>query len=346
MAILSVIFGMITGLYRLGWIPTWPFLMQADAHGPVMVCGFLGSVISLERAVALGRNWGYIAPLSAGLGSIVFILGLPKPIALLLFFIASCVLSLATIHIYNRQPMLFTRILSLGSFSWFIGNFIWLGGLDIYHALPWWICFLVFTIAGERLELSRFLPPSRLSKTLFIFASIIILFGAITSAFLDPLNVKLLSIGLIALSIWLIFNDIAKHTIKRHGQPRYMAICLLSGYLWLFAGGLIGFQVSHLQAGSSYDAFLHALLIGFTFCMIFAHALIILPAVTKIKVRYHSAFYLPLLMLHASLIIRIFGDVLLNQSYRSIGGQLNAVSLLIFALLIAISSSLSIQRSD
>ena len=34
-------------------------------HGPLMVCGFLGAVIGLERAAALGRLWAYAAPLAA-----------------------------------------------------------------------------------------------------------------------------------------------------------------------------------------------------------------------------------------------------------------------------------------
>jgi hypothetical protein len=32
-------------------------------HGPLMVCGFLGTVIGLERAVGLRRWWTYVAPL-------------------------------------------------------------------------------------------------------------------------------------------------------------------------------------------------------------------------------------------------------------------------------------------
>jgi hypothetical protein len=53
---LALLAGLWAGLLRLGWqLP--PLLLQLPAqHGPLMVSGFLGTLISLERAVAtLGR---------------------------------------------------------------------------------------------------------------------------------------------------------------------------------------------------------------------------------------------------------------------------------------------------
>jgi hypothetical protein len=43
----------------------------AGAHGPLMIGGALGTIISIERAVALRRRWPYTAPLLNGLGSVV-----------------------------------------------------------------------------------------------------------------------------------------------------------------------------------------------------------------------------------------------------------------------------------
>jgi hypothetical protein len=45
-------------------------------HGPLMICGFFGVVISIERAVAIGRLWAYTAPLLAGLGTAATLHGL------------------------------------------------------------------------------------------------------------------------------------------------------------------------------------------------------------------------------------------------------------------------------
>jgi hypothetical protein len=41
------------GLLRLGWAWPTPQPSLALLHGPLMVCGFLGTLIGLERAVAL-----------------------------------------------------------------------------------------------------------------------------------------------------------------------------------------------------------------------------------------------------------------------------------------------------
>src|SRR5512135_1074729 len=44
-------------------------------HGPLMVCGFLGTVIGLERAVGL-RGWApYLAPLLSGTGAAMVMVG-------------------------------------------------------------------------------------------------------------------------------------------------------------------------------------------------------------------------------------------------------------------------------
>ncbi|MEO3785516.1 hypothetical protein ABGB12_19460 [Actinocorallia sp. B10E7] len=49
-----------------------PLPRQAFAaqHGPLMALGFLGTLIALERAVALGRTWGYAAPALGALGAV------------------------------------------------------------------------------------------------------------------------------------------------------------------------------------------------------------------------------------------------------------------------------------
>ena len=63
------------GMVRLGW--RWPVLLPAlpISHGPLMVSGFLGTLIGLERAVALGVRWAYLGPLATALGGIMLIFG-------------------------------------------------------------------------------------------------------------------------------------------------------------------------------------------------------------------------------------------------------------------------------
>lgn len=330
--LICLAFGIGNGLLRLGWNFPLPSTSLAGFHGPLMVCGFLGTVISLERAVAIGQRWAYFGPLSATLGGLSFIMGLPWLIGVALVTIASVVLSIATAHIFIRQRALFTLTLLLGSLSWLFGNIFWLGGLNIAQVAPWWISFLVLTIAGERLELSRFLSPSLTSKIAFMLLISLFLIGVISATLSNDLNVQILSAALLALAVWLLRQDVARHTIKQKGLPRFIAVCLMSGYIWLAVGGLVGLLSQHLMPSSSYDAFLHAILVGFVFSMIFGHAPIIFPAVAKVKIPYHPTFYLPLIVLHVSLIARISGDLLLDPLCRSIGGMLNAIALLSFLL--------------
>ena len=53
-SILALLAGIWSGLIRLGW--AWPSINPALPmdHGPLMVAGFLGTLIALERSVALG----------------------------------------------------------------------------------------------------------------------------------------------------------------------------------------------------------------------------------------------------------------------------------------------------
>src|SRR5699024_11993338 len=48
-----------------------------DLHGVLMVFGFLGTVIALERAVALAKPAGFLAPGLLGLGAIALLTPAP-----------------------------------------------------------------------------------------------------------------------------------------------------------------------------------------------------------------------------------------------------------------------------
>src|SRR5688572_29544064 len=76
-ALIALVVGVWAGLQRMGWElePHAPSLLVA--HGPLMVGGFLGTVIGLERAVALRSRWGYLGPALSGLGVVALIGELP-----------------------------------------------------------------------------------------------------------------------------------------------------------------------------------------------------------------------------------------------------------------------------
>ena len=281
----SLVFGMAGGLARL--YPREAPAMAIAFHGPLMVSAFFGTVISLERAAALGRRWPYMAPLAAGLGGIFLLLGFPTS-GFALMALAAAVFVLCGVLVMQRQPSLETATLLAGAAAWLAGNVMLFEGLP---AVPWWIAFFALTIAGERLELSRYLKrPPWVRRTFAVLVFLLIV---------SPLVPPALGVVLVLLAAWLFAFDLARVTIRQDGLPRYVAACLLAGYFWLGTGGAL------MALAMSYDAALHAVFVGFVLSMVFGHAPVILPAVLRIRFPYHRALYVPLALLHASLAVRV-----------------------------------------
>ena len=331
LAFASLFPGIDAGLARLGW--SSPGAGLAAMHGPLMASGFFGTVISLERAVALGRRWAYGAPLASGLGALAAMLAAPPVVAPLFSVAGSALMLAATGVIYRRQRELFTLTLVLGAACWTAGNLLWLVEQPVYAVVPWWTAFLVLTIAGERLELSRFLPPSPVATRVFAALLVALLGGVATSLFAWIPGTFTLGAALAGLALWLLRQDVARRTVKGSGLVRFIAVCLLSGYVWLAVGGITMLASGGLGFGGvAYDAALHAVLLGFVFSMVFGHAPIIFPSVLRVEVPYHPYFYAPLALLHASLLVRMAGDWMASPGWRAWGGALNGVALLVFIL--------------
>jgi hypothetical protein len=327
---IGLVAGVAAGLARLGWDAPGLFASASAMHGPLMIGGFLGVVIALERAVAIGRHWAYLGPLFAGLGTLAALAAAPSMAAWCLLA-GSLVLLAASIDVFRRQREPFTFILALGALCWAVGNTLWAGGSAVHDAVLWWLAFPILTIAAERLELSRFLPPSPIAK--IIFATTMVVIGAGLLGARLRWGPQLFGIGLLALSVWLLKQDIARRTVRTRGLTRFIAVCLLSGYAWLaVAGGIIVAAGSFVPGTRAYDAALHAVLLGFVFSMIFGHAPIIFPAVMRVSMPYHPAFYVPLALLHASLLVRLAGDAAGEFEWTRAGGMLNAVALAAFVV--------------
>ncbi|MGB7540540.1 MAG: hypothetical protein WBM28_00805, partial [Burkholderiales bacterium] len=227
---------------------------------------------------------------------------------------------------------LFTLVLTLGAACWAAGNLLWLALGSVPAATPWWVGFLVLTIAGERLELSRFLPPSPGARA--VFAAIV---AAVVAALALSLAAReagwdALATAFLALTLWLLRQDIARRTVRERGLTRFIAVSLLSGYGWLGAGAAVLLVGGAGYGTPAWDAGLHAILLGFVFSMVFGHAPIIFPAVTRAAVPYHWSFYVPLALLHLSLALRIVGDLAQLADWRRMGGAGNAMALLLFVL--------------
>jgi len=326
--------GIAAGEGRLGWPTAGGGLMAV--HGPLMVCGFFGTVIGLERAVALGKGWGYASPAATALGGLLLVAGFPVGGAWALV-LGSLVFTLMSAAVLRRQWEVFTAALGLGGACWLAGNLVWLSTGAPQAAVPSWAAFLVLTIAGERLELSRFLPPWRWRIPTLLPVLALLLAGAGAAAAGLDVAWSLFGLGLISLTLWSLRNDVVRRTIRQPGLTRYVAVCLLSGYAWAAVSGALMLGLALGEGGLRTDAALHSLFIGFVFSMVFGHAPVILPAVLRIAVPYKPGFYGPLVLLHASLGLRLIGDLAEIHAVRQWGGLANAAALIVFILTILVT---------
>jgi hypothetical protein len=330
LAALALASGLYGGLARLGW--SLPSGNLAEIHGALLISGLFGTLISLERAVALARSWAYAAPAACASGTLLLLAGAATPFGAGAYALAAAVLAAGSLLITVRQPALFTGTLLFGAVAWLAGNIPWALGASIPDVSGWWLSFLVLTIAAERLELSRLLAPKRGSEAIFLFALGVLLAGA-QNGVRTANGAVLFGMGLLLMTGWLLRHDIARLNIRRTGQTRFMASCMVVGYAWLVAAG-VSLISSPDGSAFGYDVALHAILIGFVLSMVFGHALIILPAVARLRVRYSGALYGPLVLLHGSVALRVGSGLAEWDLGRMTSGLLTACALVGFGLVL------------
>jgi len=323
------------GLIRLGWRlpvlqPTLPI-----SHGPLMVAGFFGTLIALERAVAMGKPWPYIGPLLSGVGGIFVAFGVPGIVGPALITLGSLWLVIIFVVILRDHRVGYMIIMASGALALFVGNLLWLSGWQVYQFVLWWAGFLILTIAGERLELGRLVKKPAYSEPLFYAITALYLGGLVVLPFSWDFGIRVSGAGMLGMALWLLRFDIARQTVKRDGLTRFIAVCLLSGYIWLAASGGLALGYGGSPAGPVYDAMLHSIFLGFVFAMIFGHAPIIFPAVLGLNIEYKTRFYAPLVLLHLSLVLRTAGELSGLGWARTWGGLLNVIAVMIYLGMIA-----------
>jgi hypothetical protein len=332
LAMVSLACGVWGGLIRLPLALPFPTenANWISFHGPLMACGFLGTLIGLERAVGLRAWWTYAAPLLTGGGALLLIAGVLGKKGPVLITVGSAVFVAVMSKVVLMQRATFTLTMLAGAVTWLVGNLFWCGDWAFNRVVLWWMAFLLLTILGERLDLTRFQRPVPAAQPLLLAALSMFLSGALLAVFRQTEGERLAGAGLLALALWLGRFDIARRTVRQAGLTRFIAVCLLTGYCWLaIAGGLL-FWFAPLESGLKYDAPLHAFFLGFVFAMIFGHAPVIFPAVLHLPINFQGGFYVHLLLLHAALLLRVGADLTGWWPGRQWGGVLNSVALALF----------------
>lgn len=304
----------------------WPGA-AVTAHAFLMMSGFIGTVIALERAVALKARLAFAAPLLSALSGLVMLAGADAP-ASWLAVAAALVFIGVNVRIVDRQPAPHTALLLAGATAWLVGNVLLAVGGPTYAVLPWWFVFIVLTIAAERLEMTRLMRRRRGAAGLLHTTLAALLAGAAAFAVAPAWGGIVFGAALVGLAAWLLVFDIARRTVLARGLPRYMALCLLTGYAWLAVAGAAWMAAA--WGIPARDTALHALGLGFVFSMMLGHAPVILPALARVKLQFGGFFYVPLVLLQASLVLRLVPGGLLD-----LGAAGNAAAIALFVATMA-----------
>ena len=330
LAFASMIVGLLAGLNRIGWnMPSFNVVMPE--HGAIMVGGFLGTLITLEKIIPLKKQFLYAIPLLSSLSVVSFLLKMPAP-GYILLITASAGLVIIFFWYLIKNPGLIYAMMLGGAACWLVGNILLLNSNFYPVALPWWMAFVLCIITSERIELMKFLPVPDRNK--YFLAFLLLLFViTCTQSFHGPGSV-ILGVILALVSIWLLRHDLIGVTIRKKGLTRFVAVGLLTGYFSLLLASLflLLFNIQPLY----YDIIVHLFFIGFVFSMIFAHGPIILPGILGVSVKpYSRLLYLWLGMIHVSLIIRVFGNILLLVDMKKISGILTGASIIGYFITVA-----------
>ena len=333
LAATSLVAGIGGGLVRIGAVgaqgagPAGP--AAAAWHGAVMVCGLFGTLIALERAVALRR--GLWVPLVAGAGALAAWLGAPPTVPLVAW--AAAGVGLVALYVHAGRTRAWSLHLAVelgGAAAWLAGTLAWAAGARD-AALVGWCAFLLLTIAGERRELTQMLRLPRRAGPAFI--------GIVA---LVPLAFGLAAAGAAAgaawawwgacaaLALWLLRFDVAPRQSRAGGWAGHTAWCLVAGYAWLLVAAAAGLVQQRVDGVA-----LHLLLLGFVFAMVFGHAPIVLPALTGLRPRYSRWARLPLVLMAASLAARALAEVGGAPALRAAAGWGHAVAIAAFAATMA-----------
>ena len=115
---------------------------------------------------------------------------------------------------------------------------------------------------------------------------------------------------------------------------------MLAGYAWLGVAGTAWLVAGVTTTPASHDVVVHTIFLGFVMSMVLAHAPVILPAVLRRAVPYRPLLWVPLVTLHAGLLVRVVGDVAGRAGPVEVGGYGTVAALLLLPLTAVASAAM------
>lgn len=344
---LAALLGLVAALIRADLIHPSGRVPLADLHGGLMVYGFLGSAIGLERAVAFRSGgpgkprWGFLAPAMGLLGSLLGIMVLVASalgaqsgvlrielLAGIPWTLSMLALTAVYAAIWRRQASAEVLIQTLASLLGLVGAAGWVAGLDSAVLSPSWLLFLVLTIVGERVELARAAFSSVRLESGILGLSLLLVLMLPAQCMAPQVGYPLLGLSLALLLLVMAGHDVAKTTFRHGGLPGFMGTCMMSAYGWGLLAALI-WMVAPLDSQTYWgDMALHALAIGFILTMVIAHVCMIVPSVIRRPLPFHPLLWVAWGFMQAGLLIRLLGTIRLFTPMWKVGNALNVVGML------------------
>lgn len=311
----ALLAGLLGGLSRLLFLAPVADVLKLY-HGPILCALVFPGLIGLERAVAIGARWAWLAPILALLGlAVAFSQSLMVPEILMS---VALLLLAQQLFLWRRSPGIDGEVGSLAALLLIVSNWTWIRGGDYFASAYGWASFLILLIAAERLELSFAARSRAIPARAF---SLLLATGVVLS------SIRLIGLGWLALALWLAHYDLARRNARRTGLPAFSARAVMLGYGWL---AVSGFQLVFWGlSGANFDRILHGVFVGFVLSMVMAHGPIIFPALLRFPMRFSNWLYLPLIALHVSLAVRVLGPLVS-------GAMGNLLAVLLFALTAAL----------
>jgi hypothetical protein len=334
--------GVWAGLARMGVAVPAPPGHLVGLHGVLAGLGVFGTLIALERAVALRHALAYGPPLVTAAGALVLATGGSVLLAQLLLAAGGVGLVGVFAVLHRRQPALHVVVMGIAAALWPGAVAVWAVTGQVAPSVPWMAGFLVLTIVGERLELTRIANHSPRIRALLLTAVGVFLTGLVVALLDSSLGMRIAGVGLVGQALWLLRHDLAPRAVRRVGLPRFMGVALTAGYGWLLVTGALWLAFGATVAGPRHDAAVHALFLGFVLSMVIGHAPLILPAVLRLSIPYRPILYLPLFLLHVTLLVRMCGIHLGAPDLLRLGAIGNAVALATLPAAMAVAR----RRSD
>lgn len=332
--------GLDAALLRLGAVAPVRSESLARLHGPLMVQGFLGTAIALERAVALrvggrrGDAWGFAAPVLGAAGTLLAlaqVAGAPVARAVPAAAWAVGMASLCAIYlgVWRRQASAAVLVQALGAVAGLGGALLWLRGLEVAALVPWWAGFLVLTVIGERVELARVAFASERVETRVVAEACAVAVALVAALVSAEVGYTVLGVALGVLVVDVGLRDVARRTIRLPGAARLMAACMIAGYGWAMVTAVVWAVGGPAWDGWRYDASVHALTIGFALSMVVAHAPVIVPALARRPLPYHPVMWVGVGLLHGGLVLRVVAGARGAEPAWRLGGAVGVVAVLV-----------------